>query len=38
MLMEDRFRITIDLDEVPNLKRVSDLTSMLARELRPAAA
>jgi acyl carrier protein len=38
MLMEDRYRITIDLDEVPKLKCVSDLTIMLARELRSAAA
>ena len=38
MLMEDRYHITIDLDEVPKLKCVSDLTIMLARELRSAAA
>ena len=38
MLMEDRYHITIDLDEVPKLKCVSDLTILLARELRSAAA
>jgi hypothetical protein len=38
MLMEDRYHITIDLDEVPKLKCVSDLTIMLARELKSAAA
>jgi acyl carrier protein len=37
MLMEDQYHLTIDLDEVPNLKRVGDLTAMLARELRAAA-
>jgi len=38
MLMEDRYHITIDLDQVPKLKCVSDLTIMLAREIRSTAA
>jgi acyl carrier protein len=37
MLIEDRYQIAIDLDEVPNLKHVRDLTAILGRELRSAA-
>jgi acyl carrier protein len=37
MLIEDRYHIAIDLDEVPKMKRVSDLTTILGRELRSAA-
>ena len=37
MLIEDRYHIAIDLDEVPKLKRVHDLTAILGRELRSAA-
>ncbi|WP_165221381.1 phosphopantetheine-binding protein [Aquisphaera insulae] len=37
MLIEDRFQVSIDLDEVPKLKRVEDLTVTLARELKAAA-
>jgi acyl carrier protein len=37
MLMEDRYHVAIDLDEVPNMKQVSDLTEMLCRELPRAA-
>ncbi|QEH33711.1 acyl carrier protein [Aquisphaera giovannonii] len=37
MLIEDRYQVSIDLDEVPKLKRVEDLTATLARELRAAA-
>jgi acyl carrier protein len=37
MLMEDRYHVTIDLDEVPKMKQVNDLTILLGRELRPAA-
>ena len=37
MLIEDRYHIAIDLDEIPKLKRVHDLTAILGRELRSAA-
>ena len=37
MLVEDRYHIAIDLDEVPKMKRVVDLTTVLGRELRSAA-
>ena len=37
MLIEDRYQVAIDLDEVPKLKLVDDLTAMLGRELRSAA-
>jgi acyl carrier protein len=37
MLVEDRYHIAIDLDEIPKMKRVSDLTAILGRELRAAA-
>ncbi len=37
MLIEDRYHIAIDLDEVPKMKRVIDLTTILSRELRSAA-
>ena len=37
MLIEDRYQISIDLDEIPKMKRVSDLMSILGRELRSAA-
>jgi acyl carrier protein len=38
MLVEDQYHVTIDLDEVPKLREVSDLMALLARELRSAAA
>ena len=37
MLIEDRYHIAIDLDEIPKMKRVSDLTAILGRELKAAA-
>ena len=37
MLIEDRYHVAIDLDEVPKLKRVQDLSAILGRELRSAA-
>jgi acyl carrier protein len=37
MLMEDRYGVAIDLDEVPNMKCVSDLARTLGRELEAAA-
>jgi acyl carrier protein len=37
MLMEDRYQITIDLDEVSNMKCVADLARTLDRELNTAA-
>jgi acyl carrier protein len=37
MLMEDRYHVAIDLDEVPKMKQVNDLTILLGRELRTAA-
>ncbi len=39
MLVEDRYHIAIDLDEIPKLKQVSDLTELLgARSRRPPDA
>jgi acyl carrier protein len=38
MLMEDRYHVAIDLDEVPKLKQVCDLSALLAQEIRAAAA
>ncbi len=37
MLIEDRYQISIDLDEIPKMKRVSDLMSVMSQELRSAA-
>jgi acyl carrier protein len=37
MLMEDRYHVAIDLDEVPKMKQVNDLTILLGREIRTAA-
>jgi acyl carrier protein len=37
MLVEDRYQLTIDLDLVPKMKRVIDLTTILEREIRAAA-
>ena len=37
MLIEDRYLVAIDLDEIPKMKRVSDLSAVLGRELRSAA-
>jgi len=37
MLIEDRYHVAIDLDEVPKMKRVNDLAGILGRELRAAA-
>jgi acyl carrier protein len=37
MLIEDRYHIAVDLDEIPKMKRVDDLTRFLSRELRSAA-
>jgi acyl carrier protein len=37
MLMEDRYHVAIDLDEVPKMKQVNDLMILLGREIRTAA-
>lgn len=37
MLMEDRYQVTIDLDEVSNMKSVADVARTLDRELKSAA-
>jgi acyl carrier protein len=37
MMIEDRFHIGVDLDEIPKMKRVDDLTRTLSRELQSAA-
>ncbi len=37
MLMEDRFNLSIDLDEVSNMKRAGDLAGLLSREKKSAA-
>ena len=37
MLIEDRYHAAVDLDEIPNMKGVDDLTRILSRELRSAA-
>jgi acyl carrier protein len=37
MLIEDRYHISIDLDEIPKMKYVKDLTAILGQELRSAA-
>lgn len=37
MLIEDQYQVAIDLDEVPKLRQVHDLTALLGRELRSAA-
>ncbi len=37
MLIEDRYHTAVDLDEIPKMKRVDDLTRILSRELRSAA-
>src|SRR4051812_1889377 len=37
MMMEDRYHVAIDLDEVPKMKQVNDLTILLGREIRTAA-
>ncbi len=37
MLIEDQYHVAIDLDEIPKMKRVSDLTAILGRELKAAA-
>ena len=37
MLIEDRYHVAIDLDEIPKMKRVADLTAILGRELMSAA-
>ncbi len=37
MLMEDRFGLTIDLDEVSNMKCAGDLAQTLVRERKSAA-
>jgi len=37
MLIEDRYDVAIDLDEVPKMKQVRDLALTLAREFRSAA-
>lgn len=37
MMMEDRFAITIDLDEVANMKCVADVARTLDRERQSAA-
>jgi len=37
MLMEDRFNLSIDLDEVSNMKSAGDLAGILSREKKSAA-
>lgn len=37
MLMEDRFGLNIDLDEVSNMRCAGDLAGLLAREKKNAA-
>jgi len=37
MLIEDRYHTAVDLDELPKMKRVDDLTRILSRDLRSAA-
>jgi len=37
MLIEDRYHVAIDLDEVPKLRQVRDLALTLVRESRSAA-
>jgi acyl carrier protein len=37
MLIEDRFHVAIDLDEVPKMRQVRDLALTMARESRSAA-
>ena len=37
MLIEERYHTAVDLDEIPKIKRVDDLTRILSRELRSAA-
>jgi acyl carrier protein len=37
MLMEDRYGVAIDLDEVPNMRCVADVARILERELKAAA-
>ena len=37
MLIEDRYHTAVDLDEIPKMKRVDDMTRILSRELRSAA-
>jgi acyl carrier protein len=38
MLIEDRYQLTIDLDEVPKLKCVKDVTALVDREVGRSAA
>jgi acyl carrier protein len=37
MHLEDRYQVAIDLDEVPDLKRVGDLATTVNRHLKTAA-
>jgi acyl carrier protein len=37
MLIEDRYHVAIDLDEVPKMRQVRDLALTLARAFRSAA-
>ena len=37
MLIEDRYHVAIDLDEVPKMRQVRDLALTLARQSRSAA-
>jgi acyl carrier protein len=37
MLIEDRYHVAIDLDEVPKMRQVRDLVLTLARQSRSAA-
>ena len=37
MLIEDRYHVAIDLDEVPKIRQVRDLALTLARQSRSAA-
>ena len=38
MHLEDQYQVSIDLDEVPDMKRVGDLAVTVGRQLRRAAA
>lgn len=37
MLIEDRYHTAVDLDEIPKMTRVDDLTRILSRDLRSPA-
>jgi acyl carrier protein len=37
MHLEDRYQVSIDLDEVPDMKRIGDLAATINKHLRAAA-